>query len=169
MVLWFCFLKNFACTSRENLNQACSILPLYQGNILNFINTIRTPTHNILKAKKQQTSITFYMSCMIAWMLQMRILCFDFLHQSWFLHQGSYSVPISFQPPWLALFWVKHAKIIDAGTNKISPQVLSLIARLNTLQANYSSIQKKMLIFQDPHCCKDTTIPTPRISKKPPK
>jgi hypothetical protein len=62
VVLWFCFLKHFAGTTTENLIEAYSQLTAsklqlanFNGNVLQFTNSIRTPIRRLIKAKETPT------------------------------------------------------------------------------------------------------------------
>jgi hypothetical protein len=59
VILWFCFLKRFAGTTRENLIEAYSQLSEsklqlsnFSGNVLQFTNAVRAPVRRLLKAKE---------------------------------------------------------------------------------------------------------------------
>jgi hypothetical protein len=59
VILWFCFLKRFAGTTRENLIEAYSQLSEsklqlsnFNGNVLHFTNAVRVPVCRLLKVKE---------------------------------------------------------------------------------------------------------------------
>jgi hypothetical protein len=62
VLLWFCFLRHFAGTTKENISQACALLTEsklrltnFNNNILKFTNYVRHPIRRLLKANEQPT------------------------------------------------------------------------------------------------------------------
>jgi hypothetical protein len=175
VVLWYCFLHHFAGTSTENIIEAYSQLSeskvklsLYQGNVHKFTNAIRVPLRRLIKANETPSIHHFLYvlhGCLDAPNEEFRAFIYN--KETDFRNNGpTRSLSLL---DLLDQLDTEYTRICNLGrwNRQENPQVLALIANLNSLQANYSNLQKECVSLRSLVTSKDK--PQPSTSNKPPK
>jgi hypothetical protein len=180
VILWYCFLTHFAGTTTENLIIAYSQLSetklqlaLFQNNVLQFTNAIRTPIRTLIKAKEEPTFQHFlyvFHGAMDAPNEEFRAFIID-LYTDY--RKGGPTKQLSMLDL-LDKLDTEYNRINNLGRwiRKEDPHILALTASLNTLQSQFSSLQGRyqaLIASKEASPPTPTPTPLPKINKPPPK
>jgi hypothetical protein len=159
VILWFCFLRHFAGTAKENISQACALLTEnkirlsnFDNNILAFTNFIRNPIRRLLKANETPTYQHYYdvfHSAMEAPNDEFR--AFVIALYSDYRKDGPTS-KLSLLDI-LDHFDVEYTRLHNLGhwIKKENPQMLALMPSFQNLQAKFASLQSSFIALQAQH------------------
>ena len=181
VVLWFCFLKEFAGTTTANVIQANAMLmdaklqlQLFGNNILSFTNYVRAPIRCLLKAKEPPTCqhfISIFHACMDAPNEEFR----SFVTTLYTDYRNDGPTKSFSMLQLLDQLDNEYNRISTLGrwTKRESPEILALTATISNLQAELSSVKNKCNNFQaliarvnNPNTPQQ---PSTKLQKPPPK
>jgi len=173
VVLWFCFLQNFAGNTTKNLFEAYSQLSEsklqpsnFHGNVINFTNAACTSIHRLHKANETpsfQHFLYVFHGAMDAPNEEFRTFVIN-LYADY--RKGSPTSSMSMQEL-LNQLNMEYNRINDLGrwVKKDDSRVLALMATISTLQTQLSSLKNQ---YSSLHALIAQKTPTPTPTPTPP-
>jgi hypothetical protein len=180
VMLWFCFLQEFAGTTTANVIQANAMLldtklqmNNFNNNILSFTNYVRAPIRSLLKAREppsRQHFISVFHSCL-------DIPNVEFQTFVTALYSDYRSDGPTKQLTMLQLldkFDIEYKRLETLGRweKKKDPEILALTATISNLQAQLSTVKTQYAMIaklRQPSNTTPTGTPSTKLQKPPPR
>jgi len=180
IVLWFFFLQHFAGTTKENIIEAYSqlsetklLLSLFNNHILSITNAIRTPVHQLIKAKEFPTFQHFLLVFHSAIEAPNEEFCAVVLSLYSDYRNNGPTKSLSLLDL-LDKLNLEYNRLQNFGrwTKKEDSQLLALMSSFETLQTKFSSLQTKYSSLQAQIASKISDnvpppAPKPKLNKPP--